>query len=280
MKRITAILMFMVLLMLAAASTALADTLYQTNYFEMSLPDGWKYIESKKSYGLPESSGGQRIRIFDSTEDPIDVSDFDAVLNHMLTVFNLGTDYKDWEEITIDGQRTPFITIRREGLYDYYVTSIRSGSHVCYAAFYGYNRDYEKDLFKEMAQRLHVRDASDALYFRYGNADVKLRNYRTKTVNGKMYLLIDFTWKNAGNQPDMFIINVDVKAYQDGIELHKGYLFDVNTETGTSIMPGKELTVTEIFQLRSKSGKITLILDKLIDATNEWPSQQYEFTLK
>ena len=95
-----------------------------------------------------------------------------------------------------------------------------------------------------------------------------------------MYLLVDFTWRNAGSKADMFVINVDVKAYQDGIELHDGYLFDITTESGTSIMPGKELTVTEVFQLRGKTGKITLVLDKLIDVKNEWPSRQYEFQLK
>lgn len=280
MKRIIFLIVFILILMIASSTVSFADTLVQTNYFEMVLPDTWQYIEAKESYGLPEKSGGQRVRLFESTEEPIDSSDYNAVLDRVLTMFQLGSDYSDWEEIIVDDQKTPLITIRHEGMYDYYVASIRSGKRVCYAAFYGYNRDYEKNMFKDLLQHFYVRNEKDACYFRYGTADVKLKNYKTKTVNGKTYLLVDMTWRNTGDKASMFIVNVDVKAYQDGIELHDGYLFDIDTETGTSIMPGKELTVTEVFQLRSKTGKITLVLDKLLDATHEWPSRQYEYILK
>jgi hypothetical protein len=91
---------------------------------------------------------------------------------------------------------------------------------------------------------------------------------------------VDFTWRNVGDSPDMFVVNVSVTAYQNGIQLNEGYLITENTEVGTSIMPGKSLTVTEIFQMRESTGEITLIVDKLMDFTHEWQDRQYSFTVE
>lgn len=277
MKRIMTLIVFALILAMIN-SIAGAEVLYQKNFFEMALPDGWYYNESRDRYDCKRNNA--RVFLSVTKEETAGSSDTDAIVAEMLA--NIGTDsaHSSWEKIVVDGQDTILITFVMDEGNTCYATAIRNSDSACYAIYSSNNPDDGKMEFLDLIQRFYVRPEKDASYFRYGNADVKLKNYRTRTVNGKMYLLVDFTWRNIGTKEDIFVINVDVKAYQDGIELHDGYLFDIYTETGTSIMPGKELTVTEIFQLRSKTGKITLILDKLLDVTHEWPSRRYEYTLK
>lgn len=277
MKRMTSVVIIAMILALVN-SIAGAEVLYQRNYFELVLPDDWYYNESHDRYDCKMNNA--RVFLSVTKEQTMGSSDIDAVVAEMRA--NIGTDseHSTWEQIVVDGQDTILFTFTMAAGNTCYATAIRNDDSACYVLYSSDNAAEEKTAFLNMLECFYVRPAKDACYFRYANADVKFLGYRTKTVGGKMYLLVDFTWRNAGSKADMFVINVDVKAYQDGIELHDGYLFDITTESGTSIMPGKELTVTEVFQLRGKTGKITLVLDKLIDVKNEWPSRQYEFQLK
>lgn len=279
MKRIAAFLITVLLLVIISAMAG-AETVYQKNYFELTLPDTWKYNASKDSYDYSVQNSTRRFRLFEVSESFDGTPDIEDIVAAMKKALQLEEDYSDWEIITVDGKETALFTIHAEGVLDYYVTSIRFLGHVCYAFYYASDPVYYKTEMLALLKGLHHRTIDDMCYFRYGDAEAKYMGYTTKTVGSTKYLLVRFSWRNVGTSAEVFAVNVDVTAYQDGIELQDGFLLGINSEVGTSIMPGKEITVTRVFQLRGSTGQITLIVDKILDFKNEWTDRTYEFQLK
>ena len=277
MKRLV---FLMSMLMVIFGAVAEAETVYQKNYFELTLPEAWKYNASNNTYNCTTQNSMQGFNLIELEESFDGAPSIEDIAAAMKKALQLEEDYSDWEIITVDGQETALFTIHTEGVLDYYVTSIRFLGHVCYAFYYASDPVYYKTEMLALLKGLHHRTIDDMCYFRYGDAEAKYMGYTTKTVGSTKYLLVRFSWRNVGTSAEVFAVNVDVTAYQDGIELQDGFLLGINSEVGTSIMPGKEITVTRVFQLRGSTGQITLIVDKLLDFKNEWPDRTYEFQLK
>lgn len=280
MKQTLSILSLVVMLLLACASCAGAEVAYQKNYFELTLPDGWKYNSSANAYDCTDQNSTRRFKLLEYSDSLPSNPSVEEIVAATKDALELEADYSEWETITVDGHETALFTLHRDGTLDYFVTPVHYLGHVCYVCYYTTDAESYKSEMLNLLQCFHHRTIDDVCFFRFGDAEVKVGNHRTVTVGGKRYLLVELTWRNVGEKAQMYVVNVDVTAYQDGIELQDGFLLGVNTEVGTSIMPGKELTCTEVFQLRSKTGEITLIVDKLLDFKDEWPSREYNFTLK
>ena len=280
MKRIS-IGLIGALLLLLFVSAAGAETLYQLNYFELSLPEGWKYNKELDCYELNTGNSLQRITLLEYKNPFSGRPTLEEIVVNLKETMQLDDDYPEWEEIRIGDQQTAAVTLHSEGVRDIYIALFYSPfDRICYAI---YSPSFPESGMAEMLavlEGLHYRKYGEISYFRYGNAEVQYSSHKVQTVGKNNYLLVNFRWRNMGDEADMFVINVDVTAYQDGIELHPGYIFGINTEEGTKIMPGKEILVTKVFTLRKQTGTITLVVDKLLDVKNEWPNRKYEFQLK
>lgn len=277
MKRIGFLLVFSIVFIWMMVSIATADVLFTTNRFEFSLPDSWHYEKSSLLSVHCRSTSGYAFLFYESDltfPDTIDeIADF--------TINTLGIkDYAtDFEEVEIAGQKTALVELREETRYGL-CAMIKKGNKTIIAFFSSLpDADY-KGFFIRALNSVNVRPDKDVGFFNYGNAEAKLVKYSTKTVGKKKYLILDFTWRNVGDIATMFAVNVGVTVYQDGIQLNEGYLFTEDTEVGTSIMPGKELAVKEIFELRSSSGTLDIVVDKLMDFTNEIIDRNYTFILE
>lgn len=281
-KRFWAVLSLALMILVLSVAAASADTLLQTNLFEVAVSSSWTVKkaqdQSVQSERRENETLAETVGLFEIQDShwPTDPSELAQTLIGHLGLKSVG----ELEEIEIDGRKTVLVPILKDEVCVGYATMIKTGSYHG-VFYYMFNEPYgSKQAALNLMETLKVRPKSDFCYFRFGDAEVKYKGFRTKTVGRTKYLLVDFIWRNVGNSPDMFVVNVDVTAYQDGIQLYDGYLLTENTEVGTSIMPGKSLTVTEVFQMRENTGEITLIVDKLMDFTHEWQERQYSFKVE
>ena len=273
------------LLMVVLFSFAEADVFFQTGRFEFVMPDTWFYNEAGTTYAKCNHSENnvllESFQVYDDKKSyKLPEKSSEEIADIIIKLFGIQEEYSPTvEEMEISGEKhivVRFKTDRMTGC----ATILNTGSYyadVLYMAALGYE---DIDLFKKTAASIKERPKEDAGYFRFGNAEVMYKGYRTKKVGKQTYLLLDFDWRNIGTAPDMFVINVDVTAYQDGIELSQGFLFGENTETGTNIMPGKNIKCTMVYTLRNPKGDITLFVDKLMDMTNEYVGRKIQFTIK
>lgn len=281
MKRMTVCLVTVLLLFVLLVSASSAETVYQLNYFELSLPDGWKYNKKEDWYELKTATTSQNVTLIEYKDSFSGTPTVPEIVAEMKTTLRLEDDYSDWEEITVDGRQTALFTLHPAGNQEFYVASLRSPmGRTCYAFFRGNGPGAGKAEMLAILDGLHYRKMGEISYFRHGTAEVKYNGYEIQTVGNQNYLLVRFTWRNIGTEADLFAVNVDVTAYQDGIELQDATLIAKNSEVGTKIMPGKEISVGKVFVLRKLTGTITLVVDKLMDYSNEWPDREYEFQLK
>lgn len=281
MKR-TIFFLVMILLTVLLFSVAEADALFQTDRFEITLSDAWQCKSCNDSYvtanrvvnGIETGSFG----IFE-TKNQKWPDDPESLAATIMSEFSSYKEPYEWQEIEIAGFKTVLIeSDSKAGRFCF--TAIPSGNYHATIMFFerpGYvNHD---DMVKQL-NSLTVRNSEDIGFFRFGDAEVKFVSYAVKKVGTDRLLLLDFEWRNVGAIASRFVLNVSATAYQDGIELKEGYLFTENSETGTSIMPGKSIKCTEVFVLRSATGEISLYLDKLMDVLDEYPNREYLFTLK
>ena len=116
------------------------------------------------------------------------------------------------------------------------------------------------------------------------NAELSKRNsqvaeYSTGTVTfsvegtyyvqdrNKEFAVVGLRWRNDGNGSTEYFTNLMSQAYQNGIGLDQGILFDLETNYMTSILPGYEIVSYQIFELRDHSD-ITVIIDTFADIGN------------
>ena len=283
MKRIL-IILAMALLTVCLFSVANADVLFQTNRLEFTLPDSWYYEDACFSYVMcrhvENDILAEAFEVIDyrKTREFAEKSS-EEIAELLIDAFNLKKYNPTMEEMEISGEKAVVVHFQTDKASGY-STIMNKGAYcaeVIYMAALGYE---DVDFFKEAVGSIKARPREDAAYFRFGDAEVMYRGYRTKKVGKQTYLLLDFKWRNVGTLPDRFVINVDVKAFQDGIELKEGYLFAEDDETGTSIMPGKSLSCTKVFTLRKPTGEITFYVDKLMDISNEYVDRKEVFTIK
>lgn len=280
MKKAVLTATFSLLFVAVLCSCAYADQLYQTSRFEFHLPDDWQYNVPSDTYSSCyryDKSGAllEAFLVYESAKKWPETSL--GLAESLYNYFGL-EKLERWEEIEINGQKTVLVDCSKNDRHYGYLTAYKVGSYRA-NIFYMFAEGYEdKNEFINAVGTIKQRAQEEIDYFRFGNAMVKYKGHRVWKVRNNYYLLLDFTWKNVGNNADTFVVNVDVTTYQDGIELQTGYFF--GKDEGTKIMPGKELPVTVAFNLRSQTGEIKVIVDKLMDYTNEWPYRQYSFDLE
>lgn len=275
MKRFFALILTVILI--GMSSVASADLLFSTNRFDFVMPNSWGYREAGLYYAFCSSSDGSSLDFYEAAiEFP---ETLDAITERCVSFFGVKDYVTGSEEIEIAGQKTALISVKSD-VKSGYLTMLPSGNISIAALFLAPGESADKDLFVNVLSSVKTRDAKNKEYFRYGDVEVKFNNFTTKTSGGKKYLILNFDWRNVGTAPTMFVVNVGVTAFQDGIELHEGYLFGENTEVGTQIMPGKELPVKVIFELRSSTGEVEFTVDKLMDFNNEAVARHYTLDVK
>ena len=277
MKRIFIVMILSALLIGVMFSAASADALFKTYQFEFTLPDSWYYDEAALTYARCKSNSGN---VFQFYEAYIDLPEtVDEIADFTAAYFGAKNYVTDFEEIEIAGQKTALVGLRAENKIGYMAMIKKNDSAI--GAFYVTSSEKaDKDFIINVLSSVRERAKKDVGFFNFGDAEVNFTKYNIKTVGKNKYLILEFDWRNVGDTATMFAVNVDVKVYQDGIELHKGFLLTEQTEVGTSIMPGKKLTVKEVCELRGSSGELDIIVDKLMDFTNEIVDRNYSFTLK
>ena len=149
-------------------------------------------------------------------------------------------------------------------------------------ALFLYSADAEcfsREGLVSMLETVAVRPEEDLGFFRFGNADVSFDQFTTKVLGGKERLVLSFTWKNRGDSISTFDDNIIVLVFQNGIELNESILIG-NTDSGTRVMPGKQLDILKVFDLREETGDICLIVDKKDDQDNAWSERTHDFSIK
>lgn len=274
MKRLFALILTVVLI--GMSSVASADLLFSTKRFDFVMPDSWGYEEAGSYYACCQSSSGDSFNFYEaSTEFP---ETLEGIVDSTANFFGLKDYVTGYEEIEISGQKTALIGVASDVKSGFITMFPKDDTRI--VALYVAAGTPDKDLFVNVLSSVKTRDAKNKGFFRYDDVEVRFKNFTTKTSGGKKYLILNFDWRNVGTSPTMFVVNVEVTAFQDGIELHEGFLFGEQTEVGTQIMPGKELPVKVIFELRSSTGEVEFTVDKLMDFTNEAVARHYTLDIK
>lgn len=276
MKRIF-IASLLSIMMIGIITAANADVLFATNSFEFLLPDSWYYEEASMMYARCVSGSGDNFQFYESsTELPETIPE---IVDSIADYFGAADYITRFEEIEIADQKTALVEFHSTSRCGY-MTMFKRNSRTIGAFVTTSQEVADKEFFVGVLSSVRDRPKEDVGFFSYGEAEAKLKNYRIKKEGKTEYLILDFVWRNVGSTASMFAVNVGVTVYQDGIELHEGYLLGERTETATSIMPGKELAVKAIFELRSSSGSLDIIVDKFLDVTHKAVDRIYSFPLK
>lgn len=276
MKRFFALILTVVLVCLLITSAS-ADLRFTTNNFDFVLPNNWFYYNAL-SYSAKCKSDSREVFNFYETDITFPET-LEEIKDRVVQYFDAQDYVTGYEEVEISGQKTALVEMIANQMPGY-MTMIRVGEKTVAAFYLTAAETANREIFINALSSVTAREEKNRGFFRYGDVEVKFKNFTTKTSGGKKYLILNFDWRNVGTSPTMFVVNVGVTAFQDGIELHEGYLFGEQTEVGTQIMPGKELPVKVIFELRSSTGEVEFTVDKLLDVTNAAVDRNYTINVK
>ena len=278
MKR-TLILLLAVLITVLTVTVASADVVFQTYRYQFSLPDDWRCVEAGDAYMkcVREENGAisATVEVFEprfaSWQDTPDQL-ADMVKKQMGCSEDAG-----WEEIAVGDKKTILVDVQNYNGANAYISILGSGKHVFCVLYTA--EILNKDDFIEILETVNARPADEIGFYDFGNANVKFVQFRTKELSGKKRLLLDFTWRNIGETISTFDSNVQVSVFQDGIELYESLVTVSATDTGTRIMPDKELDCTKVYDLRSQTGEIIVFIDKLQNDENKYAERQFTFNI-
>lgn len=116
-------------------------------------------------------------------------------------------------------------------------------------------------------------------FVNFGDASFKYEQALTYENNGKKYLIVEFVWKNNSKSADCFGTILSFEAYQDGIELNRGYIFGVETNSTTKIMPGKTLNGCVVFELRNNKSDVEFVAKNMFDFFGKYNDFNLTITL-
>lgn len=110
-------------------------------------------------------------------------------------------------------------------------------------------------------------NTTDLLKANIGDAYVEFGKHKVVKYNDDRILIVEIFFTNNSNEPEAFDFNVDVEAYQDGVELGSSLVrcswYDNNdtyTNTGSKIQPNKTVTVRKCFYLNNTTDNVELTL--------------------
>ena len=280
MKRSTAILVF--LLAMVICSAAAADTLFQSYRFQFNLPDGWVYGEASDSHIQCIRTDG------DGWTETIDVyeprfglwpEDKNELPNYIEKGFDLDQNQK-FEWIEVAGHETALVDVPGYENRDAYMT-ILPGSDERKVAFFVYSADIghrNKEGFIAALDTFSERAKADLGFFNFGETDVKFIEYQTKNIMGGKRLYLSLGWRNNSDSISTFDSNVEVIVFQNGIELLEPVLAG-KTDSAARVMPGKELDFVKAYDLREESGEVIVFIDKANDTNNEFGERTYKLNI-
>lgn len=88
-----------------------------------------------------------------------------------------------------------------------------------------------------------------------GNIDIL--GYSTTSSGNDQYLVALFSYENTKDESNAPWLDFMIKAYQDGVELERGYIYEYTYEDfkseDTNVRPGATLKFFELFELTSDS---------------------------
>lgn len=276
MKRVVLILIVLTLTLILGSAVAVT---VQTRMFEIDLPEAWTCREAANTYiSCERIQDGKTVAAFSMFD--LDSSQYIDSTEKMADQLraDFGIDGPA-EEFQVAEQKSALITRKLDGRTVYYTgyNVLTSHAALMYMVLDGYEVEGE---LETATASLRMRSWDDYGYFRFGDAEVMLKAARTKKVGSRSYLMLDFTWRNAGQDITFFAVQVDVTVFQDGVQLQEGFLLDEKSEIGTQLMPGKSIDVTKVYELRSDKGEIEFFVDKLMDFQNQYVDRKYSFKLK
>lgn len=276
MKRV--VLILIVLSLTLILGSAAAGT-FQTRMFELDLPETWTCNEAANTYvNCMRVQGGKTVAFFTmyDRKNSQYIDSTEKMAEQLRADFGIDGETEDFQ---VAEQKSVLITKKFNDRTAYCTgyDVLTSHASLMYVVLDGYEVEGE---FESMTASLRMRSWDDYGYFRFGDAEVALKAARTKKVRNRDYLMLDFTWRNAGQDITFFAVQVDVTVFQDGVQLQEGFLLDEKSEIGTQLMPGKSIDVTKVYELRSDKGEIELFVDKLMDFQNQYVDRKYSFKLK
>lgn len=109
-----------------------------------------------------------------------------------------------------------------------------------------------------------TKDSSKA---NIGDAYVEIGKYKVVKYGDDKILIVEILYTNNANEAEEFAYNIDVEAYQDGVELDSSWMkcswYDKNDsyiDTDSKIQPNKTVTVRKCFYLNNTSDNVEITL--------------------
>ena len=127
-------------------------------------------------------------------------------------------------------------------------------------------REYIDSLIKE-------RQENDDGFVIYNDVGIKYKSAYIQKSGGDK-LVVVFDWINNSDSAASFGSKFDFEAYQDGVSLSVGIIWNFDTEFTTKIMPGKTMEGYYIWELRNTKEPVTVVFDKAWDFSNKYPNTE------
>lgn len=95
--------------------------------------------------------------------------------------------------------------------------------------------------------------------------------YRYSDQNGD-YIIVQFDWTNTSNDSIMFVSTMVPQAFQDGVEISQGFVYNIETNSITTVLPGYGTTSYNIYKLKNNHD-VLLSVDEFMDIGNKYPNK-------
>ncbi len=99
----------------------------------------------------------------------------------------------------------------------------------------------------------------------FGSAKVEVVGATIRTVGGDSYVICEYNWTNSSGENEMFLSQISEHVFQNGVGLEDGYLFDVETNAITEVMPGYSLAVRTVHKLSDPAAEVMFSVEPLLD---------------
>ena len=113
----------------------------------------------------------------------------------------------------------------------------------------------------------------------YDDSGIKYKSAYIKKSGNTNKLVIVFDWVNYGDSASSFGYNFNFEAFQDGVALSVGIIWDFDTQFTTKIQPGKTLEGYYIWDLKDTKTPVTIVIDKFLDMSDRYPNTEFEIDL-
>lgn len=99
----------------------------------------------------------------------------------------------------------------------------------------------------------------------FGSARIEVVGASIRTEGSVKYVICEYNWTNNSGENAMFLSQIAEHVFQNGVALDSGYLFDVEENSITEVMPGYSLAVRTVHQLSDPAAEIAFSVEPLFD---------------